>query len=257
MAYSRILWDNLIDGSAVAISASSEASDLPATNVAHPHRTKVWRTGTATASEYVRFDLGAAMAVQAAVIINHDLTGSDAVALQGGASAGATTVNQAMTYNAGAMFAVLSAEQTYQHWQIAITKPSAGVTRDVGRVFIGPMIQLISSPDIHAIRIEWQDETKRDRSLGGVAYSDLREKYRRVRIPLPFLEATEAEALDLAVQYVGIGIPFFIQLDPERKPNDWLFYVTFKTEPELKTIGWDEANSDFAYRADLDMNEET
>lgn len=257
MAYTRILWNNLIDLAATVITGSTEATELPASNVAHPHRTKKWRTGTSQAAEYARFDLGSAMAVQAAVILDHDLTGSDSgIALQGGASPGATTVNQAFTYNAGAMIAVLASPQTYQHWQVAFTKSSASETRDIGRIFVGPMLEFISSPDIHKIRIEWQDETKRDRSLGGPAISDLRSKYRRIRIPFPFLEATEAEALDAAVQYVGEGVPFFCQVDPERKPNDWLFYCVFRSIPEISTVGWDEANDDYVYESDLDLEEE-
>src|SRR3990172_264300 len=113
----RILYRNLIDASDVTIAASSEGSDLPAVNVAHPFRSRVWRTGTSIANEWIKFDLGSAMAVQAVILLDHTLTGADSlIRLQGNATDAwdAPAVEESLEYNERVLKHYLSPSPAYR-----------------------------------------------------------------------------------------------------------------------------------------------
>src|SRR5512139_2649169 len=181
----RLMWDNYGDYAATTITSSSENADLPAENVQHPFRTKVWRTGVSTASEWIKFDLGSARAVQAVVLLDHTLTGDDsAISLQGNAtdSWGSPSVNETLTYNAEKMIKVLSAAQTYRYWRVIFTKASAGVYRDIGRIFLGPVYTCERLPDYGGVEIESNDLSVTGRSLGGQTFSDIRGQYDEIGI---------------------------------------------------------------------------
>ena len=79
----RVFYDNLIDKTGVTITPSSQVSTLPASNLAHEFRKRVWRTGTSTAAENVVFNLGSAKAVTSVILLDHTLTAGDsAIALE-------------------------------------------------------------------------------------------------------------------------------------------------------------------------------
>ena len=177
----RLFYNNLVDASGVVITKSSESSTLPAANVIDDQMTKVWRTGTSTAAEYVSFDLGASTAATAAIIHAHTiLVGDSAIIVKGSTdnfSASNVTV-ATFAWSAGTMLITFNSV-AYRYWRIAFTKASSGVTRDIGRIFIGTYTSIDELPDYDG----WE-EAKDERSetlttAAGQTYSELRTSGRR------------------------------------------------------------------------------
>jgi len=88
-------------------------------------------------------------AVTGAILLNHTLLNTDsAIAIQGNAadSWGAPSFSQALTWSAGVIAATFGS-QSYRYWRLTYTKASAGVTRDIGRLFLGAYYQPTDPPD--------------------------------------------------------------------------------------------------------------
>lgn len=226
----RVMYQNRVDLSTTTITAGSAAADLPVANIAHPHRTKVYRTGTSAAAEWILIDLGGAMAVQSVVILDHTLTAGDsAIKLQGNATNvwTAPSVDQTITYNASVMAAYLSASQSYQYWRIIFTKSAAGQTRDIGRVYLGPYDEYARGPKIpDGIRIKPVDLSITERARGGQTYSDILDSYDEIDIEFPeaLADAQSAQIFALAAS-CGTHTPFFVSIDPTNHGYSWLYYV--------------------------------
>lgn len=230
MAKTRIFSDNLADYSSTVITAASASLDLPVANVRHPHRTRPYRTGTATAAEWVKFDLGSAKAVDSLILLDHTLTAGDsAIALEGNAtdSWGSPSFSQALTFNADVIAAVLAAAQTYRWWRITFTKSAAGETRDIGRIFLGVAYECELSPKLpQGWEIKRNDLSTTDRARGGQTYSDIRLQYDEIKLTFPGV-ASDAfvAALHAVAQTVGTHTPLFVQVAPDVDPYGSLYYA--------------------------------
>lgn len=226
----RLMFDNLADYSATVITAGSEDAYLPVENVQHPHRSKVYRTGTAAAAEWIKFDLGSAKAVQSVILLDHTLTGSDSlIKLQGNAtdSWGAPSVDETLTYNAGTLAKFLSAAQTYRWWRVIFTKSAAGETRDIGRIFLGPYYECVKNISFGGLKITPVDLSDTGRSIGGQTYSDQRSLYHEIKTAFNYILDAQMTQFKNIAAAVGTHTPLFISCDPTVKPYDWLYYVKF------------------------------
>lgn len=227
----RLLWNNLADLSAAVVTAASEANDLPVANVQHPHRSKVYRTGISAADEWVKFDLGSAMAVQAVILLDHTLTSSDTtIKIQGNATDVWTSpsVDEAITFNAGTMAAFLSSTQTYQWWRIIFTKSASDEYRDIGRIFLGPFYECAKGAAFRGVRITPVDLSDTGRSLGGQTFSNQRDIYDEIEIDFPpTIPDSQMDQFIALSADVGKHTPWFVQIDSVNKPYEWLYYVKF------------------------------
>lgn len=237
----RLLWKNLVDLSATTITSLSENDDLPVSNVAHPHRGRIYRTGVTDADEWIKFDLGSAKAVQAVILLDHTLTASDTtIKLQGNATDVWTSpsVDQTLTFNAGTLAAFLSSAQTYRWWRIVFTKSAAGEYRDVGRVFLGPFYECAKGPAFKGVRITPVDLSETERSRGGQTYSDQLDSYDEIEIEFMLLPDAQMDQFIALAAAVGTHTPWFVQIDSVNKPYEWLYYVKFdgftKRQVEIK-----------------------
>ncbi len=226
----RVLYDNLLDYSTAVVTAGSEDADLPVANIQHPHRTKVYRTGTSAAAEWIKIDLATAKAVQAVILLDHTLTSGDSlIKVQGNAtdSWGAPTFDEAMTYNASALKHYLSSTQTFRWWRIIFTKSAAGETRDIGRVFLGPYSEMTLGPrQPDGLDIQTEDLSETSRSLGGQTYSEIKSQYDVLKISFPgVMSDAQSSVLIALAAACGTHTPFFVDIDPTDKPYDWLYYV--------------------------------
>ena len=251
----RLMYNNFVDYAATVITAATAAADLPVSNVQHPHRGKVYRTGTSGASEYVRFDLGGVQAVQAVILLDHTLTSGDSsIRLQGGAAPGATTVNEAMTFHAGTMALFLSVPTAaYQYWQVVFTKSAAGETRDIGRIFLGTLVECTKSFQHGSPEITPVDLSETDRSLGGQTFSDIKASYDEIKGEFYWIAAAQGTALKTLADTVGTHTPFFLSVDPTNKPYDLLYYGKFS---KLSAHKIEMAGSAYRWSVGFEMNEE-
>lgn len=227
----RILYDNLIDYSGVTLTESTQASDLPAENVIHPHRAKVWRTGTSGADETLVMDLGSSKAVQAFVVLDHTLTSGDsAIKIQGHSSDSwaSPSVNVTLSYNADVIQYYWGASQTYRYWRFIFTKSAAGVTRDVGRIFIGPYYECDSKPSYDSLVITPTDMSDSERAISGATYSDQRDIYHDVTCDFDYVDDTQMDYFKTIANMCGTHTPLFVDIDPTNMAYDWLYYVKMK-----------------------------
>lgn len=250
----RAIYDNLVDYSGVTITAGTANADLPASNVIHPFLTKVYRTGVSAAAEWIKFDLGAPKAAQSIAVLAHTLTASDSlIKIQANATDVWTSpsVDQAMTFNATKMIYWFAAEQTYQWWRFIFTKSAAGETRDIGRIFIGPYLELEKAPaQGDGIEIEPRDLSVTRETPGGQSYSSARDIQEDVNIGFPlFTEAGTTSFLTYA-RAVGTHTPHIISIDPTNKAYDWLYYVKFRSLKRRKVEFWSTAKKYYSLSAE-------
>lgn len=248
----RLFTPNLIDSA--TISASSETDYLTASNVANELRTKVWRTGTSAAAEWIKFDFGSAKAVTAFIIANHTFSGDTLVALEGNAtdSWGSPSFTQAVTLASGTILTTF-ASQSYRWWRFRFTKPTAGTQRDVGRIFLGTYTEPTDAPDWNGVKVARSDNTSIVRSVGGQEWADRRSNYRKPAADFTACSTTSKDAIDLVVADCGVGKSLFIQPDINTALAEAL-YVRFAKLPEYQMHSWD--GSQFRWNLSLEFNEQ-
>ncbi len=225
----RLMWQNMIDVSGVVVTAGSENADLPVSNLIHPHRGKVYRTGVSVAAEWVKFDFGSPKAVRDIIILAHDLqVGDSAIKIQGNAtdSWGAPSVDQVVTYNPYVMAHHFPEDQMYQWWRFIFTKGAAAETRDIGRIYLGPSYECERGPAMPGgLKITPDDYSVTDSTPDGVSYSDIRPIRNMVSVRFPPVSDAQMEQLKALASACGTHTPFFVSIAPASKPYDLLYYV--------------------------------
>src|SRR3972149_10324995 len=237
-----VVTQNLIDLSGVTISASSEGSDLPASNVAHPFRSRVWRTGTSITDVWVKFNLGSAMALQSVVLLDHDLKGDDTlIRLQGNSSDSwdAPSVSESLTFPSDVIKHYLSTVQTYQWWRVTFRKSAAGETRDIGRIYLGPDQEFARGPaKPGGLRIPPTDLSKTYRALGGETYSEIKSMYDLIEIDIPLCPDEQIDQMKALAAACGVHTPLFVAIDPALKPYDLFYYCKAESIKPRKVEIW-------------------
>jgi len=253
----RIFYPNLIDSASVITGSSQASSDLSASNVAQEHPSKVWRTATSVATETVTFDLGSSIAATAAIIYAHTLTGSDS-AIQIRKSTDNFAANDVLvasfTYASSKMLVLFSSASS-RYWRITFTKSAAGVSRDIGRVFIGNYVTIPLQAD--GFEISPVDMSQTERSEGLQMYSARRGQYRSAKLSMEAISQSEAALLKTFCETVGTFTPFFIVAD-EGLPSDEsgeVLYLKATKLPSRKTTGFDSSGN-LAWSGELTAEEE-
>jgi len=254
----RIFWDNKVDAAATVITAASESADLPVSNISHPDRKKVYRTGTSAAAEWIKFNLGSALAIRELILLDHTLTAGDTtIKLQGNASDswGSPSVNEDLTFNADVMEKWLSAAQTYQWWRIIFTKSAAGETRDIGRVFLGPGYECNKGPaQPDGLTITPMDLSVTDRALDGTTHSEIKSQYDHIAIDFPPISDAQMDQLKALAADCGTHTPFFVSIEPTLKQYDLLYYVKAKSLKARKVKLW--GSGIIRWDVSMELNEE-
>lgn len=256
MANLRLAWSNVIDASGVVFTPTSEASGLPAKNLANELRTKVWRTGTSVAAENVVIDLGSAKSVSCVILLDHDLTAGDsAIALEANSSDawGAPPFSQTLTRVPGAISAWF-ATQTYRYWRLKFTKSAAGETRQIGRVFLGTYYECERDVAADGLDIRQVDLTKSGKSIGGQRFSDARSSYDEISLAFSRMPQSQFDQLRTIATEVGEHRSFFISIDYVNHPEDWLYYVVLKDLISGKSLTY--GNGSLLWDANLSLEEQ-
>ena len=166
----RFFWDNFIDLATTTITSATQELTLPDDNVAHQHKKKVYRTGTSTATEWIKFDLGSAKAIDGFALLNHTLDGTEtAVNIEGHASDdfSAPTFSEAVTVTSDPAFNKFSSAQSFRWWRFEFTKASAGTARDLGRIFLGDVYDATEDPDAKGYSDEVVEKSITKKSIDG------------------------------------------------------------------------------------------
>jgi len=248
----RLLWRNLADEGLA--SASSEGYGAPAANAQDSRLGVAWTTGTSTAAEWWKVDLGSSQAVQGVALLGHDLLAGDTVLVQGNASDswGAPSVSEALTWRETAMVKILSAAQTYRWWRISVTKASAGVARSIGRVYLGPAYECPAA-DARDYRIGVDDTSRTWRTVGGQVWTDHGVALRTLRVGWRLATETFRAELAALAAWGAQGAPFLLCVDAENYPETWTLYGTLADRLEAEFDRW--PGSDPLWTLGLKMQE--
>lgn len=212
----RLFYDNLIDKAGVVVTPITEATGFPAYNVLNGQRSWIYRTLATVALEAIVFDLGSAKSVTSVILLDHTLTAGDSlIKLQGNASDswGSPSFSQTLTWSADVISAVF-ASQSYRYWRVTFTKASSGVTRDIGRIFLGTYFEPVDTADHNGYERDTDDLSISSRSTGGQDYSEARSQSRVLK--LSFDRSPDADKLGFVAlaDLCGKHTSFFLQVDP-------------------------------------------
>jgi hypothetical protein len=250
----RFFYDNLIDASGVAFTASSAHTNLPATNVANEHRKRVWRTGTSTAAETLVIDLGSAQSVTSIILLDHTLTAADTlIKIQGHTSDswGAPDVNETLTWASRTISKTFSSA-TKRYWRLIFTKSAAGETRDIGRIFLGTYYDTTEQPDYDGYDDSLNDPSRKSKSLAGQTYVDVLEKFGSLSVAFSDVGNTQVESLKTIFESVGQSVSFFVQAQTTSPLND-IWYVKATRPFERDVSGFD---SNYLWNVKLELEEQ-
>jgi hypothetical protein len=242
----RYFWNNLIDGASVSFSASSEDSEFPVENLADQRIEKVWKTGATLTDESVVIDFGAAVAIQAFICHAHDLLDTDStIKIQGNATLAWTSpsVDVTLTRVAGPIVKVWDNAQVYRYWRFIFTKASAGVSRSVGRLFLGPLFSA-SNPVDKGYKESISDPSVVTSSISGQVYSNVKTTFRNYALTFDGILDTEKDSYDLMTQGMGTHSSFFMQISASVSPFTDYVNVFFSKQMDFEYIS---TNGTYAY----------
>ncbi len=238
----RLFYSNLIDADGVVITPSSEVTTLPAENVAHEFRKRVWRTGSSTAAEYVVFDLLTAQAVTAIILLDHTLTSGDSSIILEGNTAdswGAPAFTTTLTYAADIISKTFSS-QSYRYWRLKFTKSSSGAVRDIGRVFLGTYDETAEDPDYDGLDITEDDNGRSQSTIGGQEYNERQDPFRIISCKFTHISQTMKDQLASYVRTVRQSLPHFVQV-ATASPFDTIYYVKLRNAPKFGVKAMDSS----------------
>jgi len=190
-------WDNKVI--AAMVSAGSELSTLPGSNVQHPHVSRKWGTAAGIKSSFLLFDMLAAVPVSLLSVVGTNLTSTATMRLR--ASNADPTAVAGDLYDSGAIAAGVKdgygaiykkfAQVTARYWRLDLTDASVADNLLVGLVFLGPSWEVTGS-----LLYDWSvtplDESRESESTGGQSHFDVRPQRRVLDFALDFMTELDA-----------------------------------------------------------------
>lgn len=236
-----------------SITPSSQQQNLPAINVQNSFRSRVWRTGTSTATETLTIDMGAAVTIDAVIIffttIDTILGGDSSVIVMGntanawvGAAFTASLAQGSITDASTGVaenyffsdFGVSPGSPTFRWWRISFTKASAGVTRDIGRVFLGQTYDVTQNISYNGIQIVSVDNSNKSKGVGMNTFVEILPQHKQVTLNWPLLPQVDVTNLDSIFYRIGQNTNMYLQID-QITPYNEILYVKHGVDHAKKT----------------------
>lgn len=218
---------NLWQVAAAALTASSAASALPATNTQNPDRTKTWQSAQNTTTQYIDIDLGASYAATGVAIANLRLLGAGALKLQqrgtSGSPGAAVDVATLPAMDARTQVTYVTfGTVTARHWRLLWTNPtSASDYASAGYVFLGQYYETTVNPSSPLDLPRLPLSTARTSDYGQKTFQRKGDLY-TVRLQYRDLPEADSDAIRAIYEIVQVTAPFFYVLDNTRGWQSWL-----------------------------------
>lgn len=238
------LYNNLLD--IATLTASSEATGFPASNLKNPFRSKVWTTAGATAgTANLVINHGSAKAVTCVALIGYNWTSAPGT-LNFEANAtdawGAPSFSQALTYaanptangNPGIIIKIF-ASQSYQYNRLNVVySPAATPTNwSLGRIFVGTYFEPAKNyRRRHAVSII--DPSIISETIGGQTHIDEIDKYRTMDFTCMALTQTEWESFQAVINVVGVRKDLIVAFNYSNEPDEMTWYGKFSELPDME-----------------------
>lgn len=220
------------------ISASSAVSGLPASNVQDTHIRKIHRAASYK-QEWIKFDCGAATAVQGVFIGRHNFS-EFAVVLWQGCNADIWTapplnvtmypVTDSLGNPVNKMMSFWATAASYRYWRLYVNDKykSSDLHTEVGRIFAGRTLQ----PDQNIRQdhtIEMVDPSIGVPLGGRTAYWIERTPYTRLSYQVTDVSCAVYDALRSIYATAGQSSAFVVATNPVTRPHHNTYYVQFAT----------------------------
>jgi hypothetical protein len=250
----KLMNTNYCTEDATVITASSENTNFPASNLKHPFRSKRWRS-TASTSESVVFDLVTTEAVDSVVILwpKEDgirLSDSAVVKIQANATNVWTSpaVNQTLTINDVYMVAshYFSTDQSYRYWRVVVQDPgNAYGCVELGVVWIGKSLAIDNAQN--GFKAALTDLSKSSKTDFGHVYVDQYPQLMQIDFSYQYLDYSVVQILEDAYRQNGNSKPVMLVLDAEGSVFDkdhFTVYGMFKNTFGLQHVRYNILNTD-------------
>jgi len=205
----RILWDNELDKYTLLF--SSERSGFPATNVQHPHLTRVWHS-LALDDEYVAIDAGVGETIIAdcAFLGAHNLSATAVVKVQAcdDGTYADPDVDETLTWDDGIIGAFFTSAE-HRFWRFLIDDPdNEDGYIEIGRLALGSYLQM--PPIEPGIDLPMGTTTLVSESVSGQAFADKGQVYLNPTFAFPLITQAERSSIETMWRAVEQHTPVFL-----------------------------------------------
>lgn len=223
---------------AATLTESSQVSTLPAENLQHPFRSKVWRT-SGGGTENLVINFGAAKAVTFIAIIGYTWTSAPSTLnLEFNSSDSWVTpaATEALTWAANPTTngnqAIICKKFTEHNYQYARLNVVYGANFDIGRIFLGAHFE---PNDNYLLGHEEDiiDPSVVEETLGGQAHIDELTIYRAYRLSSFIETQAQWELYQKMFRSAGRHTDIVICFDYDNEPNEETIYGKFTALPAM------------------------
>ncbi len=192
----KIGWDNKSD--AALISAGSQVTTLPASNVQAAHVSKKWHTLAGVKSSYLLLDMLAAVSCALLGVLGSNLTATATFRLRASntdatAAAGdlldTGTISAGVKTGYGAIYYSFNAVSA-RYWRLDLTDASLPDNLQVGRLFLGPCWAPSENQE-YGWNVTALDDSDLVESYGLQTYADEKPQRRQLQFSLAFMNEAE------------------------------------------------------------------
>lgn len=227
---SYVAHDNLLEGSGVSLSASSESGDYTADLAANWFASdQKWKASSFATDQHLQADLGSAQEVDCLAIYGHNFgTIGATVTLQYSTSSGGPWTNwTSFTPTDDSTIMVVDTAQTKQHWRLLITGMSAAPV--VAVWFLGQAVRLVDGPPegFRPPTLNREDVIMNHRSEGGEFLGrSLLRTGGRATIDIRFASATWIRQTWEPVRLSAREHPIFYAWNLDSYPDEVVLFYT-------------------------------
>lgn len=245
------LYNNLIDVSSVY--PTSEDSELPATNIQHRFRTKVWEVDSPVADLVI--DMQEAREITTIAICNYDWAAApDSLCLEFSTSSfsAASGQTQAIDWtanptNTGHNATLIKTFTLNSEYQYARLRVYANSVWQIGRIYLGtyfePTLNLLHT----GFRLRNEDDSKLSMSVGGQEHIDEIGQFRSVAMSFVCKTRSQVDEFMTMWNTVGRRKDWFLALDYDNKPNEDTLYGKFERDISISRPDWQRYNVTLAF----------
>ena len=257
MSNVRFAWR--FNSDAATVTAATVTTGYPVARVLSDQLATRYQTAATQALERIVFDMGSAVDINFFAAFNHDITSGDSllkIEANTSDSWGSPAFSEAVDFNAGKLVHYLSAAESYRFWSFTFTKSASGETRHLGRVVFGTYTEVEDNASIDGTEWGFIDLSEVVRTKGGQVYANQNEILRTLSLVFPFAALTQMEEFQTLAETFGVSRAFFVSLDHDSKPYDWLLYGTMDDDSgSFKLDSWTGDADATRWRIVLNMTE--
>ena len=237
------LYDNLFDSA--TLTASTEDSSFPATNLQHSFKTKVWTTDNAGTANLV-IDYGSATSVTAVVLIGYDwgsAPGTLDMEFNATDAWGAPSATEALTWVAdpdayGNVNVIIKTFSALNYRYNRLNVVHAPGDWNLGRIFIGNYFEPTRTYRDH-YEYPIIDPSYIQQTVSGQKHVDEITKYRRKSVEFFIETYAQMRLFQTLFNNAGYGKDIFASFDYSNYPNnDTLYGKIVSSKISYKNLYW-------------------